>query len=456
MNRWRWLLLLIAGVILLGATGYWGYNQFTVRKQLETALSNKYYRSFYDTLNNMQNMEVLLSKLLIAQAPQQDIKLLTEIWQRANAAQANLNQLPLSNINMGRTSKFLTQVGDYSFTLSNKVSAGQKKNSKDWETIKSLYKSASTLNTDLQDIEKQIASGKLYLGELTRQTGRVLQKKGPGLASNNFQTVEKHSQEIPALIYDGPFSDHLKKSRPLGLTGANITADQARKRALDFFDRRYPQGNYVVEKVNLNKGKVRTYDVNIVSRLPKSDERATVSVSETGGHIVWYTNSRRIGKAGISIEQAREKAKQFLARQGYRNILSTYYEQGGDVVIFNFAPLQNGVVLYPDQIKVTVALDNGQILGTEAMSYLMNHHQRDLPRPRLTAAKAKANLSPHLKNITGGHLVLIPVGTNKEQLTYEFRGKMDNDTFLVYINALDGKEEQVLRLVRSQEGILTL
>lgn len=456
MTRRRWLLPLVIGVILLGSLGYWGYHQYTVRKQLEVVLTNKYYRSFYDTLNNIQNVEVLLSKLLVAQAPEVDSKILLEIWQRANAAQTNLNQLPLPDISVGRTAKFLTQVGDYAYSLAGKVSSGEEKNAKEWETLQRLYRQASTLNTDLQDIERQVAAGKLYLSELSRRTGRVFQRREPELASRNFQTVEEHMKGIPTLIYDGPFSDHLEKSEPKGLTGGKITAEQAREKALEFLDRRHPPENYVVERVSINKGKIRAYQVDIASRRLSFQERAAVAVSETGGHVLWYTNARNVGKQALTLEQAREKAKEFLIRRGYRDLVPTYYEHGGGVAIFNFAATQNGVILYPDQIKVSVALDDGQIVGLEAAGYLMNHHRREIPRPRLTAAQARAKLSPQLKNVTGGHLVLIPVGVEKEKLAYEFRGQLDNDTFLVYINALDGKEEQVLRLVRNPEGILTL
>jgi len=456
MSRRRWLIPLAIGVILLGSLGYWSYHQYTVRKQLEIALSNKYYRSFYDTLNNIQNVEVLLSKLLIAQAPEVDSKILLEIWQRANAAQTNLNQLPLPDISIGRTAKFLTQVGDYAYSLARKVSSGEEKTARERETIQRLYKQAATLNTDLQDIERQIAAGKLYLSELSRRTGRVFQRQEPKLASRNFQTVEEHMKGMPTLIYDGPFSDHLEKSEPKGLTGGKITADQARQKALEFIDRHHPPENYVVERVGTNKGKIRAYHVDIASRRPAFQEKAAVAVSETGGHVLWYTNARNLSKQALPVEQAREKAKEFLIRRGYRDMLPTYYEHGGGVAIFNFAATQNGIILYPDQIKVTVALDNGQVLGMEAAGYLMNHHRREIPRPRLTAAQARAKLSPHLKNITGGHLAIIPIGADQEKLVYEFRGQLDNDTFLVYINALDGKEEQVLRLVRNPEGILTL
>jgi len=41
-------------------------------------------------------------------------------------------------------------------------------------------------------------------------------------------------------------------------------------------------------------------------------------------------------------------------------------------------------------------------------------------------------------------------------LTYEFQGRLDNDVFLIYIDAVTGEEEKVLRVIRTNEGVLTM
>ena len=454
--RWRRLLPLVIAVVLLGGLFLWGQQQYTVRKQLEVSLNNKYYRSFYDLLENVQNVEVLLSKVLVAQAAEQDSKIFTQIWQRANAAQANLNQLPLPDITTGRTSKFLTQVGDYSFMLLQKVAASQPKCQKDWDTLQTLYKQTSSLNTELQDTERKIAEGKLYLSELAQQTSRVVQKEGPKLANGNFQEIEDNLKSFPTLIYDGPFSDKLEERTARGITGAKINVFQAKARVLELVEHR-PGTKYMVEGIRKTEGKIPAYQADLISTSASSreKERLSVAVSRQGGKLLWYTLSRKVASNKITLAEAREKAVKFLSEKGYINMIPIYYEQGAGMVVFNFTATQNGVTLYPDQIKVTVALDNGQIFGIEATDYLMTHHQRIIAKPGLTLAQAKGKLSSHLTKIGGGRLTLIPRGTDNEVLAYEFRGELEHDTFLIYINAANGKEEQVLRLVRNKEGILS-
>jgi len=112
--------------------------------------------------------------------------------------------------------------------------------------------------------------------------------------------------------------------------------------------------------------------------------------------------------------------------------------------------------MYPDQIKVKVALDNGEILGVDARQYLMSHHRRTLPEPAISAAEAEERLRPEL-SVQRVQLALIPdlAGTG-EILTYEFLAHMGEETYLVYINAETGAEEQILQQVETDGGTFAL
>jgi germination protein YpeB len=127
----------------------------------------------------------------------------------------------------------------------------------------------------------------------------------------------------------------------------------------------------------------------------------------------------------------------------------------GNFATFNCAALQDGVTIYPDLVKVTVALDNGEVTGAEASGYLMSHRERDLPKPSLSEEQAKAVINPRFE-VSGGKLALIPVCTKDERLTYEFQGKLGQESYLVYVNALNGREENVLKLVDTPGGTLTM
>ena len=117
--------------------------------------------------------------------------------------------------------------------------------------------------------------------------------------------------------------------------------------------------------------------------------------------------------------------------------------------------MQNDVVMYPDLIKVKVALDNGEVLGMETTGYLNNHTQRDIAKVKITKEEAKKNLNKQLI-IESEELAVIPTEWKTEILCYEFKGKVDDKEFLVYINAENGREEDILVITNTPNGTLTM
>ena len=125
------------------------------------------------------------------------------------------------------------------------------------------------------------------------------------------------------------------------------------------------------------------------------------------------------------------------------------------MVTINYAAVQDGVLLYPDLIKVKVAMDNGDICSVECSGYIYNHETRENLTVSIgeTEAKAKINKDVEIKNI---RLAVIPKESKEEVLTYEIKGKIDNHDVLIYINAKDGREENVLLILETPGGILTM
>lgn len=132
----------------------------------------------------------------------------------------------------------------------------------------------------------------------------------------------------------------------------------------------------------------------------------------------------------------------------------TYYLKQGGAVTVNYAYEQENVTIYPDLIKVKIALDNGEVLGMETSGYLNNHTERTIEKPEISIEEAKASLNKKIE-ITSEGLAIIPTEWNTEIFCYEFKGKVDDTDFLVYINAKTGKEENILVIIDTPNGILT-
>jgi len=453
----RWLAAFgILSIVALGI-GFWGYQEHNSKLMLQTAVNNNYQRAFYNLADHVQTMEVLLGKSLVISSPEKNSQFFEQISQQSNQALANLTQLPVDDALLGRTTKFIAQLGDYSTSLARQVSDGKTLTWEQWDTVNQLYSQSSDLNKELSKIHAGISDGSINLYELATTSSNRLAKEGQKLATGNFQTMNRQMQAYPTLIYDGPFSDHMEQGRARGVTGEKISQANAKSIALQYIDQ--PGNENVLTQVTGQvEGSIRAYRVEIARRQGGETvgEPTVADVSIQGGHLIWLVTPRNVTGDSWSLDKAQSQAEAYLREHGYQNMRSSYYQRNDNTVTFNYAFTQDGVIIYPDLIKVTVAMDNGQVVALDVRNYLMSHHNRNLDKPKVTEHQAHLLVSNRL-NIEGlGRLAVIPVGVEKEILTWEFKGTQGEDTYLVYINAVTGEEENVLRLVNTSDGKLTL
>ncbi len=433
-------------------TALWGLGNLNARRRAETLLQNKYNRAFYECLQRTKNVEVLLSKGLVSGSPEQMDVLFSDLWYNANSAQENLNQLPVSHDVLARTSKFLTQVGDYAFSLAKK-NRGRVLAPEDWEKMEQLYEKAGVLTRELSLIERDVSQGRFRWTEVKQNLARQLPRGFLASADRSFRRLDTQLEELPVLIYDGPFSEHIEQAKPRGLTGPEVTAGEAKKIARAFADLAGARLRGV-RLAGTIQGKIPAYSVELrVGERPW--DIISVDVSRKGGHVVYLINPRQVKEARMSDEEARKRAVAFLASRGLRDFVPTYTLREQNVLTVSFAFRQGEVVVYPDQVKVQVALDNGQVVGFEALGYLTSHHIRALPEARLSPAEARQRLSPRLE-VLAERLALVPTAGKQEVLTYEFKTRLGRDTFLVYVNALTGEEEHIFKLLQNPNGTLVL
>lgn len=185
-----------------------------------------------------------------------------------------------------------------------------------------------------------------------------------------------------------------------------------------------------------------------------SEEMSTyIAVAKQGGHVIWMRNPRSASEEKLSIDQAQRKAQEFLKGLGFENMEVNYHQKYNGGILFNFALTEEDVTIYPDLVKVKVALDNGEIIAFDSTAYYTSHQDRDIPSPALSLEEARAKLRDDFE-VNSSRLAIIPKGKN-EILCYEFKGTYMGDEFIVYVNAENGREEDILQLVIDENGTLT-
>ena len=401
-------------------------------KDSRNIINSSYIRSYTDLLQYVDDIDSCLLKSSVTSSPEYLVMLSDDIHVRAASASSCLASLPLEIENTSNIAKFLSQVGEYSVALSSKYLRGDEISDQDSKNLKQMSDYAKSLCKSLYEMQDKVHSGEYFFSDDEKITE----------ASSEVQDIESTFADYPSLIYDGPFSDHIEKKNPEMLKDAKeVSQSEAKKRAEQIF------GEVHTGKDTNGKAECYTFVVK------KSG--AKVEITKKGGYLLSLTNSRNVMESNISVNKAVKYAKDFLSRIGTDDMKESYYETSGSVVIINFAYVQDGITVYPDLVKIKVALDNGEILGAECNGYLACHKEREISTNIMSEREAMKKLSPVL-NLESSRLCIIPLKSGSEKLVYEFKGKAGENTFLVYINAETGAEEDILMLLISENGTLTI
>lgn len=430
------------------AMGVWIYKKQT---DYRLASENQYNMAFFELVDYVQNVETYLAKSLISSTPEHGAETLTNVWKEANLAQVYLSRLPIESVELEKTEKFLNQVSDYSYSLSRKNINNKKLTQEDLNNLKQLHDYSVELENTLNQLSADMNDGRISWGELTKKGTIAFAQEVSNISKNSFTNLEENFHEYSGLIYDGAFSEHITKKEKKGLTGENVNEEKAKEIAKKFV------GEDKVQEITLS-GKSEntnmvTYDFAIKVNNEK-EANLNISITEKGGHIVFMNYNRTVEAESVSQERANEIGKKYLNDRGFKDMKETYYLKQDGIVTINYAYEQDGVTIYPDLIKVKVALDNGEIMGVETSGYLNNHEKRDTSKIMVSKEQAKKNLNKNL-DIKSENLAIIPTEWKSEVLCWEFKGKVDDTDFLVYINCETGKEEDILVIVNTPNGTLT-
>lgn len=432
---------LIASVLVLGALAIQNTNRASDTRLM---LQNNYMRAIEDLSLSLDNIKTTLNKGLYSNSPAMMNRLSGKLWSEAANAKAALSQLPVEELNLEQTYKFLSQVGNYSQSLSRSFGEGKELTDKEKQNLDTLYGYAEDLSNRMWQVEKKIEDGNITLSDIAGASNNSESVN----VTEGFTDFEEGFSNYPTLIYDGPFSDHILEKTPLMTEGQQeITLEKALKKA------QLASGAEDLRQSGEEGGKMPSFVFE--------NDTATVSVTKQGGYFSYMLKYRQIGNSVLGASEAVDYAEEYLEKLGIHDYEDTYYEINGGVCICNFAGEQDNaddedVVLYTDLIKVGVALDNGEIMSFDCRGYLTNHTERNLGTPKITEEEARGKLSKAL-NVFETNLCVIPSEGLNERYCYEFYcSDKEGRQLLIYLNADTAEEEQILLLQISGNGRLTV
>lgn len=410
---------------------------------------DEYNKSMYSAVSYINNLEVDLAKLLVTSTPKMTAVTLADIWRQSNLAKESLEQIPVSQNAMSNASKYLTQVSDFSYSLMKQTISEVKITTEQYSSIKKIYEESQELSIVMQDIYDDLNDGRIKWNELEKKGNEELSNIELGESLSSISKVSKTFQNYEGLIYDGAFSDHMLNQTPKSLNNNNVSEEEAKKYINEILGDENIKD--IISKGESN-GRLALYNFEVVLN---DMQRRSISITKKNCKLYLMVGDKKSNEQNLSIDEANQKGLEFLKKLGIDNIKDTYYQKSQNFLIINYAATQDNVILYPDLIKVKVALDDGQICGIEAGGYIFNHVKRENIIPKVSIEEAKETINKQIE-IISSNIAIIPTEYNTEILTYEFKGKINNMEFLIYINADTKEEEKILLIIDSKNGVLTI
>lgn len=405
------------------------------------ALEDAYAQRVLETQEHLQAIGLKLGKAPVAADARTQVELLAGISRQADSVVSGLSALPLSHIAMSDTLKFCNQLSEYAMVLALSVAAGQPLTEQETAELVSLESQCALLTGQFATARETMVA------ESLRLTAR------PGVFYAEAQAAQRPLEQVadpdngmdyPSMIYDGAFSDARHYGSPKALGEGRIDQRQAMEAARAFVgDERVRS----VEAAPDSGGALASYGVKLTLN---DGVVLNAEVTRQGGKMLWMVPEHAAFEPGWTLEECAEAARDFLLDRGYGEMEANHYQVYDGLAVINFVAVQDGVLLYPDLVKVQVRMDTGEVVGLEANNYLMNHTERTGLSPALSGEQALEKASSRLE-AGQARLCVIPYREG-ERLCYEVPGRYEGREYRVYIDAITGEEAEVLMMVDSVGG----
>lgn len=413
---------------------------FLMPSERETTLENMYRRSFIDTVEQVDNIDLNLSKILATEDKASLQEYLLNLAVNSELAESDLSNLPLQDESKFYTTKLVNQIGDYAKYLSKKIADGKALSDEDKAGLISLYEANLTFKDYLKKTMDGMENDFSFSSLLDGGKGNVV--------VDNFNELQNLSTSYPELIYDGPFSDGLDRREVKGLSGAEINQE----RAVQIFNELFSDmGVTEVELVGETTAIFNTF--NVQGKI--DDDVVYAQISKTGGKLVMYSYAGSCKKVSLDQETAVEKARLFLEKAEIYQTNPVWINLAENVYTINFAYENDGIICYSDLVKIRVCAETGMVLGFEGSSYYINHVDRVIEPAKLSKEECEKKVSSNIE-INTARLALVPIGNSSEILCYEFSGEYDGAIYYAYIDATNGRQVQLFKVVDGTEGSLLM
>lgn len=356
---------------------------------------------------------------------------------QAAAARTALETLPIYELHLGQTEEYLNRVGEYVLAAAEAQCNGEPLSQDARETMELLALHARELADGVSMLAEMVADENPDLDAL-----HALLAPSDGDEPNALEALEAVFAADQPLIYHGQYSEYPRSASWLS-DRPQIPADEAAEQAARLY-RTEPSALTVTKR---DESPIAFYEVAF------GEHRAAVSVN--GGILYAFSRIREPQRTLLSLEAALYQGREALELLGFPDMEAVEWTKRGHTVTAVYAAIQGEALVYADEIRLSLALDDGEILWMDAEQYLLSHRPSRDTAPAHSAERAAAVLREDL-TVGESRLALLPRGDGREMLCYRFSVCDENGrNAWIFVNAHALREEEILLPVSGADFFLT-
>ncbi|WP_026906574.1 germination protein YpeB [Paucisalibacillus globulus] len=436
MMRWIAIVALAIGV---AGTAAWGYKEHQEKNAILIQAENTYQRAFHELTYNIDLMHDKIGTAIAMNSRERLSPQLAEIWRLTSDSLSNVGQLPLTLLPFNKTEEFLSNIGEFTYRTAIRDLKKDPLSDKELETLENLYTQAGEIKDELRQVQHTAMENNLRWMDVQLALATE-DEQADNTIIDGFKTVEKKIEGFSEGNVDSSISGTSSEDHQYeNIDGKEISEEKALEYSKGIFNIKQTQDLRIT-------GTGDGADIPLYSISYEDENKsAYLDLTQKGGHPITLLVDRPVNNKTISLNEGYKKAEEYIQKHDFENMELLNSSEYGNIGIYTFIYNQNGVRVFADAIEVKVALDNGDILGLTANNYFLNHHKRDIPEPTLSSKEARDFVNPSV-GIQEEFLAVITNDLGEEVLTYEFLGILGDDTYRIFINAMDGTEEKVEKL----------
>ncbi len=481
-----WLSITFA--IALAVSLAWGAYEYQLLQEYKVATENQYKRSFNVLVTSLNGVETSIAKAKVANSPALKALYMGETWKGCSTAVSNLGQLPADELGINYVDTVINQVGDFSKTMTRKVASGEVMTAKELALLNDMHDRIIDVNRATQQLSQQVYSDKLAWvdkpegllermgfnnnnnndknnnsgenetvqtaaqgeesegkegeGQEEDKAKQEEQKKPSSSVRSGLNQLSETLQKHPPFDYEGEMDDHYVE-KPLGLPKEKIDEKKAISVAKEFLQKvGYKDAS--PELSGQSQGPMGGFNFKY--------NDTYMEVTKQGGIVTIYRDQRENNERKLGLEETVGKAKEILKKLGWSSMVITTTQDLGGTFQIDAVLVQGSAKVYPDKLRLIIATDNGQLVGFDSTPYYAFHHSREF-NSVLSLEEASAKLDKNFQVKESSMAVIAKIGT-QEAYCYEFVGTSYGEEYIVYINATNGAEEKISRVIQTPRGKL--